>query len=606
MKVWEFMTEFRSVYKKFLVRVTLAKNLSGISDDKEDRARIVFYTAATSTKHEYTLPLSDLSSVVGRQVETSELKFSSKEIQNMYEYLERVVPSLSTSSVEITEAETELKAIHALLREALTLEKENNYIEAIAKAKVCILSSRHAKLGLQVKGIKGGPLDEGVKSAISQAYNLMGGIYTSLGKKSKSIACYTLAAKAKPDSDMSKDMVAEALGNVSVADVDAHLEDFGLKALQDKAHFACNSCGECCRTRTEIFLSPHDVYAITRAPALSKYRIRSTLDLHSPTSFYKGVFKWSYDDWGFPSCFLSPASETAGHCRFSYPLFKRPGDIQRAGASHQTLTYSDTAEYLTFYGRSYEQQEQAWEDKEQAAKWLEEEEEMERRYGDVYPLMNRSGRQALGCMLGRRDMPLSCSSFPLVPESWYTNADGGSEEVDMSSEMFVVPKKGCEGFVREGEEGKEGKEEGGRAEQHFQDALPARSSTSSTVLEQAKPDERSYEEWRWFHALRKRMYLSLSTTAKEQLSSGSCAAVRKHFSHVLTQIWYNADILAHPSRPVKSYSRLRRDIWDASMDLVDATNTFFGPAYLREGLLDSEVERGYRSMVSALGLLKAA
>jgi hypothetical protein len=576
---------------------------SGDSLGEAESVRVVFYVAATSAKHECTLPLSDLSSVVGRQVYMSELKFSPKEIQSLHDHLETVVPSISSSSTETTEAETELKAIHGLLREAMALEKENCYVEAIEKAKLCISSSRHAKGGLEAKGVKGGPLEEGIKSALSQAYNLMGGIYTSLGKKSKSVACYTLAAKAKPESKISKDLVAEALGRASqpVADVDEYLEDFGLRALRDRAQFACNSCGECCRTRNEIYLSPYDIYAITRAPALSQYRIRATLDLHSPTSFYKGVFKWASDDWGFPSCYLSPASETAGHCRFSYPLFKRPCDHpnQPAKAAHQTLTYSDTAEYLTFYGRSYEQQEQAWEDKEQAAKWLEEEEEMERRYGEVYPLMNRSGRQALGCMLGSKAMPLGCSSFPFVPESWHTNADGGSEEVDMGSELFVVPMRGCEGFT--GGKDTEGEE---RAAQHFDDAVPARSDLSATVLEHAKPDEGGYDEWRWFHVLRKSMHRRLTASTKEQLSTDAYRTVRSHFSHTLTQIWFNFDVLAHPRRPVKSYSRLKRDIWEASLDLVAATNTFFGPTYRREGLSEGQVEQGYRAVVTALGLLK--
>ncbi len=587
------------MFKKFLVKVIPVPR----GHDEGESVRVVFYVAATSAKHECMLSLSELSSVICRPV-SEVFKFSPKEVQCLFKHMERTLPSFA-SSEETNEAEAELKAVHGLLREALAMEKEKKLLDALERAKICISSSRHARRGLEAKGIKGGPLEAGVKNAISQAYNLMGSIYAAQGKQSKSLACHTLAAKEKPESNISRDVLADA-----VRDVEDYLEDFGLKALQDPANFACNGCGECCRSREKIYLSPYDVYAMTRAPALSQYRVRSTLDLHASTSLYKGVFKWGHDDWGFPSCYLSPASETAGHCRFSYPVFKKSQDSHNP----QVLTYESTTEYLTFYGRSFEQHEHQWEDKGKAAKWLEEEEEMEMRYGEVYPVMNRTGRQALGCMLGSAAMPLGCSSFPFIPESHYADPDGGVLDMDMSSELFVVPTKHCEGFqhVEHSRDSKNEDPRGSTSSQQLQlqlfaDAYPARGNPSATILHHARPDEARYEEWRWFLSLRRAIHSQLTPYTREQLHNDRFRAVRTHLSHVLTQVWYNFDILAHPRRPMKSVSRLKREIWQASVDLVAATNTFFGPLYKasEEGAGVEELEEAYKEMVAALGILKS-
>jgi hypothetical protein len=399
---------------------------------------------------------------------------------------------------------------------------------------------------------------------------------------------------------------------------------------------------------------------MTRAPALSQsYRIQTTLDVHAQSSFYKGVFKWGRDERGLPTCYIDPSSEKAGHCRFAFPLFKKPSNNTAAGEGEGgdgdgdvTLAYEDSAEYLAFYGRSYERNEHAWEDKEQAAKWLEEEEGMELKYGDVYPAMNNSGKQALGCMLGSAGMPVACSSFPFLPEAIFADPDYGAGDMDLDDGAFVAVTGRCEGFThnaytstRAGSSGSgsgSGSSSGGSHYPPNGDVggysyspgggsgsgkhEPAiitklRGAASAEVIDHVRHEASRLEEWRWFTALRRALHTRLTADQESKSTTKSgllrYPAIRDHLMHVLTQVWYNFDIIANSRRPIKSYSRLKRDLHETSWALVEATVTFFGYPGLAaaieggegEGVAspswsDNEVVLMYREMVSQLNTMK--
>ena len=271
------MEQFKTVYKKFLVRVVPQASQQSKRDIYD--FRIVFYTAATSAKHESIVTQDELSSIVDENVDASHLQFTPAQVHKLHEHMKRSVPSMATGSTTITtQAEEEAKDLHGLLRVAMNMEKEGNFLGAIDQAKVCISSARQIKARLASNSIiKGGPLEEGVNNSISQAYSLLGSIYTTLGKRSKSLACYTLAAKIRPESRIARDTVSAALAGLASVrssgsgssgggsgncgnghghgdvSTDQYLEDFTITSLRQRAGFACNSCGDCCRTRRYVF-----------------------------------------------------------------------------------------------------------------------------------------------------------------------------------------------------------------------------------------------------------------------------------------------------------------------------------------------------------------
>jgi hypothetical protein len=283
------MEQFKTVYKKFLVRVVSQASQQSQRDTYD--FRIVFYTAATSEKHESIVTLDELSSIVDENVDASRLQFTPAQVHKLHEHMARTVPSMATGPTTITtQAEEEAKDLHGLLRVAMHMEKEGNLLGAIDQAKVCISSARQIKAGLASNGIiKRGPLEEGVNNSISQAYALLGSIYTTLGKRSKSLACYTLAAKIRPDSRIARDTVSAALADLAGVtsssssssghgggSTDQYLEEFTITSLRQRAGFACNSCGDCCRTRRcvlicSIYALPSSLFLFVMSLSVSLY-----------------------------------------------------------------------------------------------------------------------------------------------------------------------------------------------------------------------------------------------------------------------------------------------------------------------------------------------
>ena len=90
-------------------------------------------------------------------------------------------------------------------------------------------------------------------------------------------------------------------------------------------------------------------------------------------------------------------------------------------------------------------------------------------------------------------------------------------------------------------------------------------------LTRAEPELiKCVEEWRWFDSLR----YELKKELPSDLDTSRFKGVKAHFDHVMTQAWYNFDILAKPRRPIKSYQRMKREISIASWNVVRATKTW--------------------------------
>ena len=80
--------------------------------------------------------------------------------------------------------------------------------------------------------------------------------------------------------------------------------------------------------------------------------------------------------------------------------------------------------------------------------------------------------------------------------------------------------------------------------------------TVMDYLTRAEPELiKCVEEWRWFDSLR----YELKKELPSDLDTFRLKGVKAHFDHVMTQAWYNFDILAKPRRPIKSYQRMKRD-----------------------------------------------
>ena len=100
---------------------------------------------------------------------------------------------------------------HGMLREAQELEAKQNFLGSLEVAKQCVSSSRHIKACLHGINTDSGPLNDGITKILSQAYSAMGQAHRHLGKKSKSAACFSLAAKLNPDSRISMNNFKDAL-----------------------------------------------------------------------------------------------------------------------------------------------------------------------------------------------------------------------------------------------------------------------------------------------------------------------------------------------------------------------------------------------------------
>lgn len=497
------------------------------------------------------------------------------------------------------------------LNESLESARQEAYDRAIYHGKDAVSLSRKA-LRLVSRSYhqappspsKASPEETRLRSIIAQAYTSLGQCYALKGKQQRSVACYTMACQMDNKNGIRRDSLSEALATLSEdsnTNVDEHLSKHAMVHLKEPLGFTCNSCGECCRERDHILLTPLDLYLMTRSIHLAPMNIWQTNRMFRHNS-YGDAFFFTIDSEGYPMCELRPVKSKIGQCHFSYPLFQKPqkaesndmeekDNVQLIGQTsyqsslvgHKVLSFEDTCEYLNFYNDTDHDIE--GQNKEAAERWLEKQDRLEAEYADITPIMNKRGHQALGCSLNKSNMPSGCSIFPAVEELTFADNDhvrifkgkgpmipAQRDEWQLEENYMLVQMKGCEGFFDVNsisEDGNEGKE--------IPRSILNPSSPHGT-LESYLSDEGNVlnksRESHWFTSLRQGIKSFLPLT----LIPSHLDEIRVHYLHVLTQIFYNFDMIAHLRRPMRSYGRCRRDIDTMAWMLARNTRIFLESA----------------------------
>jgi len=421
---------------------------------------------------------------------------------------------------------------------------------------------------------------------ICEAYNAMGSSWTALGKYNKALTCFVLAAKVVPGDASALQGIKSELERqdpkleqqVVNSRLQEMLADYEMKSLDDPVSFSCTSCGECCRSADNIFLTPLDLYRMSRAPSLSAIGVTTTRTLIEHPRFSK-AFNFVLKDGVAPVCYLSPVKGEQGHCHFAYQLYREEvsGKILSVGDAWTLETASETV----FAG-----------------------EDADLVRGDQV-VLNSYGRPALGCSLGPLHMPTICASFPIAPELsvadfWHTRKatselSGGSVLTGwFTEESFVsVKNHGCEGFAAAAAAAAEGAalktplmgkgleivyqrdpcSDKDRLEQRtVRDFLTEGDARDGT----ATRDEKwqlidRMEENAWFANLIRELILFLPEEDFDNAGGGE----KKHYVRVLAKIFFNFDALkSSVTRPIKSWKRVKMDIESLSWALAKSTKEF--------------------------------
>lgn len=219
----------------------------------------------------------------------------------------------------------------------------------------------------------------GVERAVSRAYRIMGEAFEVLGgaKRSKAVSCYVLALKSlravtrdgkraevarvpaadsdsgeaergtDPEAEVEARAIRERLlalappaaagpalpdapapAEQRAADIEDLLAMHTTVGYGESFKFQCTGCGECCRTSDMIWLSPNDLWRMSRSDAMALHGVRTTRALRGkrgpdgkPLPFASALHYTLKD--GMPVCFLRPVKSKTGACHFAYPLHAR-------------------------------------------------------------------------------------------------------------------------------------------------------------------------------------------------------------------------------------------------------------------------------------------
>jgi hypothetical protein len=236
------------------------------------------------------------------------------------------------------------------------------------------------------------------------------------------------------------------------------------------------------------------------------------------------------------------------------------------------------------------------------------------------PVMNKSGRQSLGCMLKTSGMPTLCASYPVAPELsqvdfWHVrrvfwrksrsvsdhlslghsptndfNSSQGEKQRMASGwqreENYVILRNhNCEGFEALESTAEEVAYDGDKQDSLILPTIKSylTASSDNNGLEDEESTIERWEESQWFFAFVEDISGFFPT---EQIHSKSIQLI---FLNRLALIWYNFDSLSTSnSRPIKSYRRLKRDIEALTWVLVKETKRFVELLQTEEGDEESQ------------------
>jgi len=554
-----------------------------------------FYDAVSSKKHQSKLGIQELVAVfglpAGSDIPTTLSQDSCAALYTHY------LPDLQASGLarlqkEDDWSESGTATAQSHLDDALRALAVGDLHEACRRGKQAVAHAREAArhTTFTAEGAGG-------RATLGAAYELLGGTFTKLDKPVKAAMCYALALQADPALENVRRAASWALvqlantgtgGAGGVGGEAADSDAFGVRSVGDiedlqRAHtvlgaaqptgFSCSQCGECCRTRDNILLSPLDIFLLSRAPALGRHLVTPTMRMYRHPSFREAfVFSTSAED-GYPTCQLRPVHSSLGRCHFSYPLLD---------SSNGTLSADDAEEYMSFY----EERNASWKDgdgeegEEDADLWQEREADLEGQFPGVEPRLNASGRPTLGCILGEANMPTLCASYPLVPEQDIVGTlprspgeveahaqalgngvtlpqrrvRGGLDTAPNASEdSFVMVKSlGCAGFD-----------------------IDTKAAEDTETVEQylQRLDLRQrWDDLRWFNELRQAVAQYLPCVGNNNKYMPS--SVRRTYMSSLRRIWFDFDCTAPVRRPVRTYARLKAEVEEATWALARATKTF--------------------------------
>lgn len=183
---------------------------------------------------------------------------------------------------------------------------------------------------------------DSASGVISKAYTRMGTMYIRQGRNERALNVLTLALKSADNASarsklegllnsLRSALAAEGSADASaVTDVEELLGRHEVIGYRDSLSFACTGCGECCRSADHIFLSPGDLWRMTRAPAMALQGAAST---HQIREVFKHAFHFTVRD-GVPIAQLRPAKTQDQQCAFAYPLYRWGGTEKVRGQVH--------------------------------------------------------------------------------------------------------------------------------------------------------------------------------------------------------------------------------------------------------------------------------
>jgi len=486
---------------------------------------------------------------------------------------------------------------------------------------------------------------------VSKAYARIGSSFYKRGRWQRALNAYIMCTKetsADADFVVKKrlDTCLKKLrqfslqgADTSVPDIEDMLSKHSVLAPQDNFKFQCTMCGECCRTSDYIFLSPYDIFHMTRSPNMVVHNgVNSTIRLRSNPDF-KEALKYTLKD-GLPVCFLRPIQSKSGQCHFAYPLHVKNeqlmsyGETKKHGLeayrpvdpSEYNLTEEEEQEAL----RSLEHQDSASDTDLTSNNSLssDEEQELPPEYEGPTdgspadpssfpePVLNSYGRQALGCTFGASHMPTMCASYPLANEiSWVdfwhsrksqpgqfqpfwirgapSAALSNSTESDSwigQEKVMVVNTPACEGFFSDDQ----------KKTSPCGNGEPVVKPLKTQTIQEFMTGESNLEErlkhQQWF------MTLFEEINQRNSLRLTSNERIKRCFVEQIARIWYDFDaLITARSRPFKSYNRLQRSIDTLTWTVVNETERFLDMQKAIQKSPDDEV-RDYETLLKRLNI----
>ncbi len=592
------MKRLKSVYRpavgpRLLVQLNLSEEDFSIgADPSSTSVSCTFYDAVSSKRCDTSLDKDDFLRIMGiSSVTDLPDSLSQTDLGHLFELFKEKLRECGMLPVNGNQGSATDDSLSYHTTKARLEFERSDYDGACRTCKRGVAAAREALHSMP----DGASPEEAAnyKGIVGDCYTIMGDSFDKLNKPIKAATCYALAVQSVPTLSTPRRSLAwvsvrmtEAAENAedeededpwglrSIGDIEDMFSGHTVLSSPDSMGFSCTKCGSCCRSRDHIDLSPLDVFNISRAPPLSTHLLIPTMRLHRHPVFGKALM-FGQTSSGYPTCQLRPKQSDSGRCAFSYPLFTFSAP-QTSAKRLEEMSVEDTDEYLSFHEEHNaavdSEGDDLWDEL-----WQQRLEDLEIKFPEVEPIMNRSGQQALGCTLGVSSMPTLCASYPLVQEQ-----DIVGEVAMEASEMETLTQALGDGIHQSATALSTSKmaKIDLSLQPYRESYVRVRSLECEGFTDQEDPNQgddvdmylkknnlrQRWEDMQWFRSLRQKIsqYLPCHTL---------CSAMRKPYLLALRRIWFDFDCLAHTRRPIRTYARLKAQIEEASWALARATKS---------------------------------